>query len=208
MKTKQEHSYEDYEIKSTLTRERYYRDSAQWVKLRESYHPDAGRTLIKVSWFEGNADEFVAASKKMAAAGTVASHLYLPMEVHFSNDRSRAVSEATGNVTIRFPFEEHMYELVSYTRFISKLEKVGDDWKILTLEPIYDRDTIVPVTPVAPTLTNGPMPTFTKGTRESYRCLAWVLDLRGYKVDMELAGTDRPETVEKLMESYFEWLRG
>jgi uncharacterized protein YfcZ (UPF0381/DUF406 family) len=38
------------EIKSLVVRERYYRDSGQWNKLRNSYHPDASKTSINISW--------------------------------------------------------------------------------------------------------------------------------------------------------------
>jgi hypothetical protein len=38
------------EIKSLLVRERYYRDTNQWEKLRSSYHPDASRTHIDITW--------------------------------------------------------------------------------------------------------------------------------------------------------------
>mgnify|MGYP001568042072 CR=1 FL=1 len=39
------------EIKSLLVRERYYRDSKQWDKLRDSYHPDATKTSINITWY-------------------------------------------------------------------------------------------------------------------------------------------------------------
>lgn len=38
------------EIKSLLVRERYYRDTGQWEKLRASYHPDASKTHIDITW--------------------------------------------------------------------------------------------------------------------------------------------------------------
>ena len=37
-------------IKSLVVRERYYRDSCQWEKLRECYHPDASQTDIGITW--------------------------------------------------------------------------------------------------------------------------------------------------------------
>ena len=40
------------EIKSLVVRERYYRDSGQWDKLRNSYHPDASKTSINISWYD------------------------------------------------------------------------------------------------------------------------------------------------------------
>lgn len=41
---------QDYQIKSLLVRERYYRDSCQWDKLRDSYHPDPSKTHVEISW--------------------------------------------------------------------------------------------------------------------------------------------------------------
>ena len=38
------------EIRSLLYRERYYKDSCQWDKLRSCYHPDPSKTLIDISW--------------------------------------------------------------------------------------------------------------------------------------------------------------
>ena len=40
----------ELQIRSLLTRERYYRDTAQWENLRNSYHPDASKTYIKITW--------------------------------------------------------------------------------------------------------------------------------------------------------------
>ena len=37
------------EITALLKRERYYRDSCQWTKLRQCYHPDSSKTHIAVS---------------------------------------------------------------------------------------------------------------------------------------------------------------
>lgn len=45
------HLIHELTIKSLLIRERYYRDSAQWEKLRQSYHPDASKTLLNISWY-------------------------------------------------------------------------------------------------------------------------------------------------------------
>jgi hypothetical protein len=193
-----------FEIQSLLTRERYYRDTSQWTNLRAAYHPDASRTHIKVSWFEGNVDAFIEQSRKMASSGTAARHVFQPVEVRFSTDRNRAVSEAQGNIAVRFEIGGKEFELTSWTRFLSKVERVDGEWKMLTLEPIYVQDGIVSVLPGGGEVAKGEV--WSSGPRESYKCLAWVLGLKGYKIDLELAGTDRPETVERLMRGYFEWL--
>lgn len=41
----------EQQIKSLLVRERYYRDTAQWENLRNSYHPDVSKTGIKITWY-------------------------------------------------------------------------------------------------------------------------------------------------------------
>lgn len=41
----------EQQIKSLLVRERYYRDTAQWENLRNSYHPDVSKTAIKITWY-------------------------------------------------------------------------------------------------------------------------------------------------------------
>ena len=38
-------------IKSLVIRERYCRDSGQWQKLRDCYHPDASKTMIDITWY-------------------------------------------------------------------------------------------------------------------------------------------------------------
>lgn len=42
---------DEMEIKSLLVRERYYRDTCQWEKLRRCYHSDPSKTLIDISWY-------------------------------------------------------------------------------------------------------------------------------------------------------------
>jgi len=140
----------------------------------------------------------------MVRGGTLASHLITPVDIHFSSCHQKAVSESTGNITFRFKVEGETYELVSWTRFISRLEKVGADWKLAGLEAIYDRDLIIPVRPS----TNGANSTSFKheGGRESYSSLAWFLEQRGLPVNNDLAGTDRPQSVEDLMNRQFHWL--
>ncbi|KEF53434.1 uncharacterized protein A1O9_10409 [Exophiala aquamarina CBS 119918] len=204
--TKAEILLAEVEIRHLLVRERYYRDTAQWTKFRESWHPDASHTKIQVSWFSGNIDEFLAASQEMVKGGTLATHLIMPVDIHLSPCHQRAVSESTGNITFKFKVEEETYELVSWTRFISRLEKVGEDWKLAGLEAIYDRDSITVAMPS--THGDGAHGTSFKhvGRRESYSSLAWFLEQRGLPVSDDLAGTDRPQSVEELMVRQFDWL--
>lgn len=136
----------------------------------------------------------------MSQGGVNALHTITPVVVHIRG--SKAVSESTGSIQIRTKHQGEEFDLVSWTRFISRLSKTSDGWKLSTFDAIYDRDSIIPVIP-----TQGAyMKLEDLGSRSSYRCVSWVLSQRGFKIQQDLPGTDRPESVAKLMNSAFEWL--
>ncbi|KAJ5115786.1 hypothetical protein N7456_000134 [Penicillium angulare] len=189
----------EFEIKSLLVRERFYRDTCQWQNLRDSYHPDSSQTSIKITWFAGDIDGFVAGSKKMSAGGTNATHTICPIEIHLNDER--AVSVSTGSISIRFLHEDAEYDCISYTRFVSRLQRIGSEWKMLTLEAIYERDTITPVIPSTSAAIFA-----LEGARPSYRCISWCLQRTGCQIDHELPGQDRPDLVAGMMEDASVWL--
>lgn len=41
---------DETQIKSVLIKERYYRDTSQFEKMRDTYHPDGSRTWVNISW--------------------------------------------------------------------------------------------------------------------------------------------------------------
>ena len=136
----------------------------------------------------------------MSQGGIGAIHMINPVEIHMRG--RKALSESTGNIQIRTRYGDAEYDLVSWTRFISRLSKTTDGWKLLTLEAIYDRDTLTPVVPIPAAV----MKLDDLGARTSYKCLSWVMSGRGYKIKQDLPGTDRPESVAKLMKSALNWL--
>ncbi|KAJ5689449.1 hypothetical protein N7462_003841 [Penicillium macrosclerotiorum] len=186
-------------IKSLLIQERYFRDTAQWQNLRNAYHPDASQTSINITWFEGDIDGFVSGSEQMMNGGTRATHSICPVSVHVNGEK--AVSESTGSINIRFMVGDCSYDCTSYTRFVSRLQRVDGKWKILTLEAIYERDTIIPV---FPTLSNTPF--VLNYPRNSYKCIAWILARKGFEINRNLPGIDLPLSVSKLMENSWTWL--
>ncbi|CAI7583410.1 unnamed protein product [Penicillium pancosmium] len=118
----------------------------------------------------------------MANGGVHAAHTIQPVEVHVNGDK--AISESTGSISIRFTLNDEDYDCVSYTRFISRLQRVESEWKMLTLEAVYERDSIVPVTPVPPSIGN-PKLISTSG-RDSYRWIGWLLSRKGFQIDPNL----------------------
>ena len=135
----------------------------------------------------------------MARSGTGAVHTICPVEVHLHG--KKALSESTGSISIRFQHDGTHFDCVSYTRFISRLEFVGDEWRLLTLEAIYDRDLITPVIPQRTAEFH-----FPKNARKSYRCISWVLSQNGFSIKQVLPGIDDPTSCAQLMEASFKWL--
>ena len=136
----------------------------------------------------------------MSQGGVGALHMINPVEIHIRG--SKALSESTGNIQIRTQHQGEEYDLVSWTRFISRLSKTTEGWRLLTLDAIYDRDTLTPVLPIQ----TATIKSHDLGPRMSYRCISWVLSQRGFKIRQDLPGTDWPESVAKLMKSAFDWL--
>lgn len=136
----------------------------------------------------------------MSSGGLGATHTINPVEIHICGDK--ALSESTGSIQIRTQYEGEEYDLVSCNRFISRLSKTTDGWRLLTLDAIYDRDSLTPVLPgqsVPPKIDD-------LGSRSSYRCVSWVLSKQGFKIKQDLPGSDRPESITKLMKAGFDWL--
>lgn len=136
----------------------------------------------------------------MTTGGTGAVHTICPVEVHVNGNK--ALTESTGSISIRFSFNGVEYDCVSLTRFISRLEYVDSEWKLLTLEAIYDRDYISPTTPVSE-FAELPLP---KEGRASYKCISWLLSLKGFKVKQDLPGVDDAASCTKLMKESLAWL--
>ena len=104
---------------------------------------------------------------------------------------------------IRFQYQHVEFDCTSYARFMSKLERVEGEWRMLTLEVIYDKDAIVLVKPDGSKVSIS----LDADARPSYKCIAWVLGQKGFKIDPDLPGTDIPGSGEKLREDNLSWLR-
>lgn len=136
----------------------------------------------------------------MAQSAAATSHSVTPVEVHLNGDK--AVTESIGAIMARFTHQGEDLDCVSQSRFISRLVREEAKWKLLSLECIYDKDSIQPV--VAGAVIK-PLD-IDQDVRRSYRCLAWVLSQNGFAVDQTLPGTDRPESARALIASCLDWL--
>lgn len=149
--------------------------------------------------FEGDIDGFVTGSERMSRNGTSAKHTICPVLIQIKG--KRALTESTGSISIRFIHEGHEYDCISYTRFVSRLLQVHGEWKMTTLEAIYERDTIIPVVPMS-----SPLKPPLGDLRPSYKCIAWVLGNKQHQINQHLPGDDRPDLVSTTMELGKAWL--
>jgi hypothetical protein len=86
---------------------------------------------------------------------------------------------------------------------VEKREIQGDArWGIMGFDAVYVRDEL---TPSIPGQTISIDPAELKDLRPSYRLLLYHLKNQGYVVDHNLAGEDRPETVQALNQELFSW---
>lgn len=135
----------------------------------------------------------------MVADGTNAIHTICPVEVHLNG--KKALTESTGSISIRLQQGGEAFECVSYNRFISRLELVEDEWKLLSLEAIYVRDFITPLMPERTASFD-----FPENSRESYKCISWVLSQKGFIIKQDLPGADDPNSCARFMDANFTWL--
>lgn len=181
-----------------VLRERQGRDRGWWDRMRACYAPDSA---VRLSWFRGSGEEFVARSREMAGRGDVARHRLGPPVVDADGDR--AVAEVPAAIEVRTVLDGVEVDLTSYARLLYRAEVRSGRWLITSLDPVYERDVLTPVVPGTPV----PLPSL-EGLRPSYRFLAHVLGTRGYPIAGDLYGDDRPGEVAELYDSLFTWLPG
>lgn len=113
----------------------------------------------------------------------------------------RAVCEAYGSMCIRLVLSGTQYDAISDVTFIAKLVRHCGQWKIISLECIYDKDNLIPV------VTPPKVPLVIDFPRESYKCLGYILqELGGYKVDDNLPGWDKHEDAVRYMQKARDWV--
>ena len=186
------------EITQVVLRERQGRDRGWWAQMAECFHPDSRVTL---SWFDGPGAEFVARSEKMAEMGIRVLHRPSPPVVHLLGDK--AVLELPLSVERRFLLKGVEADLASYTRLLYRLERRDGGWKILSLNAIYERDTLTPTVPgTTLDVDHEKLAQF----RPSYRFVAYDISMSGRSMTADLYGDDQPEQVQALYHSAFDWL--
>jgi hypothetical protein len=184
-------------ITQLILRERDARDLGRWDQLRDCYHPDS---LIRISWFRGNAADFVAGSIDMAKRGVLATHRLAPIGVTLAGDRALAWLTAIIDIPINAAGVEAL--LASVARLLYRAERRNGAWRLAGFDAIYRRDGLTPRVPGQRIAID---PAALAGFRPSYRLLSWSLAQQGYAIDGDLPGEDRPDLVDALTRELDTW---
>ncbi|KAK4500578.1 hypothetical protein PRZ48_008767 [Zasmidium cellare] len=165
-------------IVSLLKRERFFRDTSQWDKCRDEFHPDARKTFINVSWFQGDADDFMKQSQRRPTVEQAIDidHFIDPVLIQVNGNR--AISDSAIFITRAFDYSGHEYELGSRLRALSRFVKVDGEWKMLSLEAIYIRDRLISTSPIAPK-ENIVLDEEKMAFPKEYRWTAWLMSIGG-----------------------------
>jgi hypothetical protein len=192
------------EIFDLIRLERHYRDVRNWPGLLGSYVP---KSPVRTTWFDGTVEDFVEASRqKMSTTATVLSapkHWIFPTVLEINSDRALAESPAT--IFDRLTFDGVEFDTFQYCRFVSRVMRTANGWKLASFEGIYQRDTMRSVNPSEPLPVDWNL---IKTLRPSYKFLAYTQLRRGYKVNPELLGDDRPDLLAAFYSQEQRWLAG
>ncbi len=185
-------------ISQLILRERESRDLWRWNTMRQCFWPDS---LIRVSWFKGDAEQFVNGSREMARRGVPAKHRLGPILVTLAG--KRAVASLSAIIDLPVTLKGVEATLSAHARFLYRVERRGGRWGIVGFDAYYIRDELTTAIP------GQTIPIDAKQLepfRATYRMLSYYLKSQGFAIDSNLPGEDRPELIEALNCEVFEWV--
>jgi SnoaL-like domain len=190
---------DDRQIRELLQNWVVWRDAGLWERFKTVWHPDA---IMMATWYQGPALEFIQNSIAGWNKGVSILHFLGGISIDLAGNR--AISQTKMTISQRGLVEGELADIVCTGRFYDFLEKRDGVWRIALRQPIYERDTCVPVDPAARIVLDktllGQFPI-------GYRHLAYVQTQIGYTVKRDMPGLKGPE-VEALYARGARWLSG
>lgn len=182
-------------IRELIEFERYCMDYGMWDMFQSCYSDDG---QVTDCWIKGDISSYTNAAR---TAVIPVKHKIFDTLI-WKNGR-KAVAECLAMYESRCPFDEDVMDLSAHVRFHYRLEKQNGNWKILSVIPIYEKDTM------------GSM--YADGSfradrqelaaqRSSYANVMLLQRKYGRTPDDTLPGEDRPELVTALYEETSRWL--
>ncbi len=187
-------------VTQVILHERQGRDRGWWDQMLQAYWPDS---TVHLSWYDGDGPGFVAGSRALTERGLTTLHSMFAPVVHVRG--AKAYVEASTAVRAPLVVDGVRGNLVSYTRLNYRLERRDGEWRILSLEPVYEDTTLTPSIPGQ--RIDIPAEDLAQ-FRRSYAILAWELARNGRTMSEGLLGDDEPEPVAAFYAATWEWLNG
>jgi hypothetical protein len=176
-----------------------WRDAGDWERFATVWHPD-GRMMA--TWFQGPAEDFIAASRAGWDRGVSILHFLGGTTVDVAG--ARAIAQTKMTISQRADVHGVTCDVTCTGRFYDFFEKRDGRWAIVLRQPIYEKDRLDPVDPAAwPALDQDRLGRFPEG----YRHLAYLQVGIGFDVKPDMPGLKGPE-VERLYERGRAWLAG
>ena len=186
------------EIFDLVRFERLCRDQRDFPGMLGCFVPNAP---VRTTWFDGTVEEFAEASRKKMTSGSQAKHWIMPARLEIKD--SRALVESPALIFDRLTFDGIEFDTFQYCRFVSRVVKTACGWRFGSFEGIYQRDQMQTVDPRQPLPVDWEV---IKSLRPSYKFIGYTQVKRGYKVNPELLGDDRPELLQAFYAREQKWL--
>jgi SnoaL-like domain len=131
------------EITQLIQRWGLCRDQGRWAELADTFTPNG---TISVTWFSGQFTDFIAASKTAYKAESPRTkHLLATPAIRISGDR--ALAETNTQILGRFEQDGIAIDNTSYARFLDRIIRTDNGWKISKRLAIYEKDRLDAVAP-------------------------------------------------------------
>ena len=186
------------EIFDLVRFERLCRDQRDFPEMIACYVPKAP---VRTTWFDGTIEDFAEASRKKMTSGSQAKHWIMPARLDI--DKDRALVESPAVIFDRLTFDGIEFDTFQYCRFVSRAIRTARGWKLGSFEGIYQRDQMQTVDP------RDPLPVdwdVIKTLRPSYKFIGYTQVKRGYTLNPDLLGDDRPDLVQAFYAREQKWL--
>jgi SnoaL-like domain len=187
------------ELRELIENWAVWRDALMWQRFRTVWHDD-GRMMA--TWFQGTADEFIKVSQEGYERGVRILHFLGGSSIDVAG--ARAIAQTKMTISQRALVENVLCDVVCTGRFYDFLEERNGRWGFVLRQPIYEKDRLDPVDPVARLTLD---PKLLAQFPEGYRHLAYLQTRIGYKVKTDMPGLDGPE-VQALYRRGEAWLNG
>ncbi len=188
------------EIFDLVRFERLCRDQRDFPGMIACYVPHAP---VRTSWFDGTVEDFAEASRqKMTSGASQAKHWIMPARLEFND--GRALVESPAAIFDRMTFDGVEFDMFQYCRFCSRVIKTANGWKLGSFEGIYQRDRLETVDPREELPVDWAI---VETLRPSYKFMGYTQIKRGYTLNPELLGDDRPDLLEAFYKREQQWLQ-